>query len=155
MRQIPRGARLAGCTTSMDGQLCWLPRFLLPPFARGVLVLKGSAMSVPTVRSASKVNRRGSRAIPTVGPLAPGGVGRVAVGDGEIEPEEIAILAYSYWEARDCQGGSPEEDWLRAEQQLRAGNRPAGGRRGFGHTAVSGNPATRAIPHRVGAVLRG
>jgi hypothetical protein len=34
--------------------------------------------------------------------------------------EEIAALAYSYWEARGCQGGSPEEDWLRAEQEVRA-----------------------------------
>jgi hypothetical protein len=33
--------------------------------------------------------------------------------------EAIAQLAYSYWEARGCQGGSPEEDWLRAEQELR------------------------------------
>jgi hypothetical protein len=35
-------------------------------------------------------------------------------------PQQIAALAYSYWEARGCQGGSPEEDWLRAEQQLTA-----------------------------------
>jgi hypothetical protein len=34
--------------------------------------------------------------------------------------EQIASLAYSYWEARGFQGGSPEEDWLRAEQELRA-----------------------------------
>jgi hypothetical protein len=27
-------------------------------------------------------------------------------------------LAYLYWEARGCQGGSPEEDWLRAEREL-------------------------------------
>jgi hypothetical protein len=33
--------------------------------------------------------------------------------------EEIAALAYSYWEARGYQGGSPEEDWHRAEQELR------------------------------------
>ncbi len=33
--------------------------------------------------------------------------------------EEIACLAYSYWEARGRQGGSAEEDWLRAEQELR------------------------------------
>ena len=32
--------------------------------------------------------------------------------------EQIAHLAYSYWEARGYQGGSPEEDWLRAEQEL-------------------------------------
>ncbi|HUB77943.1 MAG TPA: DUF2934 domain-containing protein [Bryobacteraceae bacterium] len=35
--------------------------------------------------------------------------------------EEIARLAYSYWEARGYQSGSPEEDWLRAEQELTAG----------------------------------
>jgi hypothetical protein len=32
--------------------------------------------------------------------------------------DDVAQLAYSYWEARGYQGGSPEEDWLRAEQQL-------------------------------------
>jgi hypothetical protein len=37
--------------------------------------------------------------------------------------DAIAVLAYSFWEARGFQGGSPEEDWLRAEQELRA-NRP-------------------------------
>jgi hypothetical protein len=35
--------------------------------------------------------------------------------------EGIAVLAYSYWEARGFQGGSPEEDWLRAERELRGG----------------------------------
>jgi hypothetical protein len=34
--------------------------------------------------------------------------------------EEIAQLAYSYWEARGYQGGSQEEDWLRAERELNA-----------------------------------
>lgn len=32
--------------------------------------------------------------------------------------DEIAKLAYSYWEARGYEGGSPEADWLRAEQEL-------------------------------------
>lgn len=32
--------------------------------------------------------------------------------------EQIACLAYSYWEARHGQGGSAEEDWYRAEQEL-------------------------------------
>jgi len=32
--------------------------------------------------------------------------------------EDIAALAYSYWVARGFQDGSPEEDWLRAEQEL-------------------------------------
>jgi len=46
----------------------------------------------------------------------------------EVEPmadespshDEIAVLAYSYWEDRGCQGGSPQEDWLRAERELRS-----------------------------------
>jgi hypothetical protein len=33
--------------------------------------------------------------------------------------EQIAALAYSYWEARGNQGGSSEEDWFRAEKELR------------------------------------
>ena len=35
-----------------------------------------------------------------------------------VGPEEIARLAYAYWEARDQEGGSPEEDWFRAEREL-------------------------------------
>jgi len=34
--------------------------------------------------------------------------------------EEIAIRAYLYAESRGFQGGSPEEDWLHAEQALLA-----------------------------------
>jgi hypothetical protein len=37
-----------------------------------------------------------------------------------VSNDAIARLAYSFWEARGYQGGSPEEDWLRAEQQLTA-----------------------------------
>ncbi|MDQ6678081.1 MAG: DUF2934 domain-containing protein [Acidobacteriota bacterium] len=35
------------------------------------------------------------------------------------ETEEIAQVAYQYSAARGFQGGSPEEDWLRAEQDVR------------------------------------
>lgn len=35
------------------------------------------------------------------------------------EREQIAQLAYSYWQARGCPEGSSEEDWLRAESELR------------------------------------
>jgi hypothetical protein len=31
---------------------------------------------------------------------------------------DIARLAYLYWEARGYEGGSPEEDWFRAEREL-------------------------------------
>jgi hypothetical protein len=32
--------------------------------------------------------------------------------------DEVAELAYSYWEARGGHGGSPWEDWFRAEREL-------------------------------------
>jgi hypothetical protein len=32
--------------------------------------------------------------------------------------EEIARLAYSYWEVRAGLGGSPEEDWFQAEREI-------------------------------------
>ena len=34
--------------------------------------------------------------------------------------EEIVALAYTLWQQRGCPEGSPEEDWLAAEQQLLA-----------------------------------
>jgi len=39
------------------------------------------------------------------------------------DQEAIARLAYFYWEERGCPNDSPDEDWLRAEKDLR--NRPA------------------------------
>ena len=36
-----------------------------------------------------------------------------------VTAEEIERLAYTYWEARGGLGGSPEEDWLRAEEEVR------------------------------------
>lgn len=32
--------------------------------------------------------------------------------------QEVAELAYRYWQARGCPDGSPEEDWFRAEREL-------------------------------------
>ncbi len=37
---------------------------------------------------------------------------------GPLEHDDIAKLAYTYWQARGCPEGSPEEDWLRAERDL-------------------------------------
>jgi hypothetical protein len=78
-------------------------------------------MSAPSGRRVSKARPRGSTANVTAEPATATTVGTAARGNVEIEPEEIARLAYSYWEARNCEDGSPEEDWLRAERQLRAG----------------------------------
>jgi hypothetical protein len=36
-----------------------------------------------------------------------------------LEHERIATLAYFYWQQRGCPEGSPEDDWLRAEQHIR------------------------------------
>ena len=32
--------------------------------------------------------------------------------------DQVARLAYQYWEQRGCPEGSPHEDWYRAEQEL-------------------------------------
>ena len=32
--------------------------------------------------------------------------------------EKVALLAYSYWEKRGRAGGSPDEDWYRAEREI-------------------------------------
>ncbi len=44
----------------------------------------------------------------------------LAAVSAESHREAVARLAYSYWEARGYQGGSPEADWLRAEQEISA-----------------------------------
>jgi Protein of unknown function (DUF2934) len=36
------------------------------------------------------------------------------------QTEQIALLAYALWEARGCPDGTPERDWLLAEQKLRS-----------------------------------
>lgn len=41
--------------------------------------------------------------------------------------EEIARLAYDYWEARSGLAGSSEEDWYRAEQEIRKPKKKSAG----------------------------
>jgi hypothetical protein len=41
------------------------------------------------------------------------------VATAPLEYKKTARLAYSYWEARGRPDGSPEEDWFRAEEELR------------------------------------
>jgi hypothetical protein len=38
----------------------------------------------------------------------------------ELLHEQITALAYALWRERGCPEGSPEEDWFRAEKELRA-----------------------------------
>ena len=36
-----------------------------------------------------------------------------------MELKAIAVRAYEYWEARGRPSGSPDEDWLRAEREIK------------------------------------
>ena len=47
-------------------------------------------------------------------------------GQAGVTREDVERLAYSYWEARGGNGGSAEEDWYRAEQELMALARAVG-----------------------------
>jgi hypothetical protein len=54
--------------------------------------------------------------------------GQTDSADTVIDREEIARLAYSYWQARGQSDGSPEADWFRAEEELRKASTAAAGR---------------------------
>jgi Protein of unknown function (DUF2934) len=45
--------------------------------------------------------------------------------DQFLPPEEaIAVLAYRYWTERERPSGSPEEDWFRAEREIKHNRTP-------------------------------
>ena len=79
-----------------------------------IVVSAGAAAAAPARRKPT--TKRAPRAAEVNTPAVEPAVQAVA----ELSRETIAKLAYSYWEARGYQGGSEEEDWLRAEQELRA-----------------------------------
>ena len=90
-------------------------------------VVMSSAAAVPAHRKSATPQRLSRPAAvdasntpasePKVSPVAP--VAQV-VTPAESFRAAVARVAYLYWEARGCQGGSPAADWLRAEQELRA-----------------------------------
>ena len=41
------------------------------------------------------------------------------IGQTDPEHEEIACLAYQNWQQRGCPIGTPEEDWFRAEEEIK------------------------------------
>lgn len=87
------------------------------------LVVSATGGNAPTRRKAA-TRPRAKRVAEQVEPLAiaapkPESVAPQADAGAMPSYEAIAILAYSYWEARGCQGGCAEEDWTRAEQELR------------------------------------
>src|SRR5690349_10629670 len=95
------------------------------------LVVSATGAAAPARRKAA-TRPRAKRAAEPVAPLAPAAAEQETVAPQVDAPvlatvyvptnAEIARLAYSYWEARGCQGGCPEEDWLRAEDELRNGS---------------------------------
>ena len=48
-------------------------------------------------------------------------IARIAANNGAAtgcDHEEVCQLAFSYWQARGCPEGSPEDDWFRPEHEL-------------------------------------
>jgi Protein of unknown function (DUF2934) len=76
------------------------------------LVVSAAAPPRRKPASAKRVKRT---ALPAEKPSKPAATAAVC-GPSQ---DEIARTAYSYWEARGYTGGSSEEDWLRAERELR------------------------------------
>lgn len=70
---------------------------------------KTRAKAARTTETAPSAPRRHKKATPVA----------AASSDGIVSTEEIATLAFSYWESRGYHGGSPEDDWFRAETELR------------------------------------
>jgi len=91
---------------------------------------KESNLSMPIAAAAAAPARSKSAATPrpkhglkrsTAAPVIRTVVDVAAVETGSAPAyNEIAALAYTYWVDRGRQGGSPEEDWLRAERELGA-----------------------------------
>lgn len=89
------------------------------------LVMSAHAGAVPARRKPATTTRKKrtvSKAEPSSVLSVPATSAAPSVAAVSKEPtrEQIASLAYALWEARGCQGGSPEEDWLQAERELSA-----------------------------------
>jgi hypothetical protein len=82
------------------------------------LVMSPGAGNSPSTRKAA-LSQRPARSTASV--VVPG----VDAPHEPVAAQAIAALAHSYWVARGCEGGSPEEDWLRAERELRVSGRVA------------------------------
>lgn len=79
----------------------------------------GGAATAPARRTSTTAKRAPRTAAPVETSKEPASLAVTESRPEAITQESIALLAYSLWESRGRQGGSPEEDWLLAEQQLR------------------------------------
>ncbi|PWT97015.1 MAG: hypothetical protein C5B51_32220 [Terriglobia bacterium] len=88
-----------------------------------LVVSSGAAAARPRRTSTARPKHSPTTAEPPVSsPIETAEESPLAVSHAplEVSHEQIARLAYVYWLARGCQNGSAEEDWLRAEQELRS-----------------------------------
>lgn len=46
--------------------------------------------------------------------------GATGLASSQVEQDEITRLAHQFWIERGCPIGTPEEDWFRAEAELRS-----------------------------------
>jgi hypothetical protein len=86
-------------------------------------VVVSGAAAVPVRRksaSSKRVARPAAVEVSTTTASEPEVLHAAPTAAAESFQDAVARLAYLYWEARGCQGGSPEADWLRAERELRA-----------------------------------
>jgi hypothetical protein len=88
--------------------------------AAGAAVARVENLKPKRVDSAKHVKAKSvavsAEAVAPAGPVAPADQAAPQMS----KRDEIAIVAYLYAEARGFQGGSPEENWLRAEQEVHA-----------------------------------
>lgn len=88
------------------------------------LAVSSTASSMPARRKSATAtrNRKKPTTVPVEAVLEPLAAAQPEVVEetaSEPSREAVAALAYSYWVERGYNGGSSEEDWLRAEQELR------------------------------------
>jgi len=85
-------------------------------------VTVSAAAAAPARRKTATGNQKSTASVQKPSPLSATETNAAIVESVEVpnspKQEEIAVLAYSYWVSRGYQGGCPEEDWLRAEQEL-------------------------------------
>jgi hypothetical protein len=75
----------------------------------------------PSKRSAGKANPQTPEPEPVNMPAGSTALGETSAPSGaSVSDDEIARRAYALWENRGRPIGSPEEDWYRAMQELRA-----------------------------------
>jgi hypothetical protein len=81
-------------------------------------------METPAVKSI-KDNKRVHTSPQDITVVEPNPAAASAEADSEhkdllLSHDDVSRLAYSYWETRGCEAGSADEDWYRAEAELKA-----------------------------------